>query len=449
MINKDRGSFRDPSGFIFVKSGQIFRQINKIYFPQFERLIKSGLYRKLCREKLLVKHTVKERREEAITIQPEKIPFISYPYEWSFNMLKAAAMLTLKIQEIALRYQMVLKDASAFNVQFIGAKPVFIDTLSFDIYQEGDTWVAYKQFCQHFLAPLSLMSQKDLRANLLMRQYIDGIPLDLASKLLPWSSKLNMALLSHIHLHAANQKRMADRKVNFAKFKMSKFQMMSLIKNLQETVDSLKIGQDQTEWEDYYAFTNYSKKAAEEKHEIVKKYLRLSKAKTVLDLGANNGEFSKLAVESGAYTIACDSDSIAIDLCYTKNQKNLKLLPLIIDLTNPSPALGWANDERKSFTDRFQTDLVLALALIHHLCISNNLPFESVANYLSKLGKYLIIEFVPKNDSKVQKLLQNRKDVFTDYSQESFEMIFKKYFVILGRQKIKQSARIIYFLKRK
>jgi ribosomal protein L11 methylase PrmA len=448
-MTSEGSSFRDPSGFIFDKNGKLFRQVNTVYFPQFDRLIKSGLYSELVNDQLLIRHRIISKSPDKIIIRPEKIPFITYPYEWSFDMLKTAALLTLQIQKVAIEHGMILKDASAYNVQFIGTNPIFIDTLSFDIYREGQTWDAYKQFCQHFLAPLTLMSLKNLRLNLLLRDFIDGIPLELVSQLLPQSSRFNLSLLTHIHLHSINQRRMADRRVDVRKYQMSRFQMLSLISHLENTVKSLHIGKVRTEWEKYYTFTNYTDKASEDKHCLIERFLKISQAKSVLDLGANNGEFSKICAQNGAYTIACDIDPLAVNACYLDNQSNSRLLPLIIDLTNPSPALGWANLERSAFSDRFQVDLVLALALIHHLAISNNLPFEMIAGYFSKLGKYLLIEFVPKADSKVKILLQNRQDIFSDYSQKSFESAFSRFYKIIDRHQVKESKRIIYLMKRK
>ena len=447
-------SFRDPDGFIFSKDNTLYRQVNKICKDRYDLLINSGLYKELVKKNLLVPH--KEipikfalNKEAYRLIKPEIIPFISYPYEWSFSQLKDAALLTLEIQKTALNFGMTLKDASAYNIQFIGSKPIFIDTLSFEKYTEGMPWVAYRQFCQHFLSTLALMSTTDLRFNLLLKEFIDGIPLDFTSKLLPARSRFNLSLLTHLHLHALNQKRMANKKVDVKNLKMNKFQMISLINNLISTIKKLEIKKQQTEWEKYYTFTNYSTKAFKEKGRILNNFLKDIKPKTVIDLGANTGEFSKIAIKNGAYTIACDIDPLAIEKAYLNHGGEKLLHPIIIDLTNPSPAIGWSNKERKSFSERVNVDCVIAFALIHHLAISNNLPFSLIAEYFSSLGKYLIIEFVPKNDSKVKKLLQNREDIFFNYTQEKFEKDFKKFYNILDINKIKESKRIIYLLGKK
>lgn len=447
-------SFRDPDGFIFSKNNNLYRQVNKICQDRYNLLISSGLYKELTKRNLLIPHketTAKFAftKEAYKVIKPKIIPFITYPYEWSFSQLKDAALLTLEIQQTALNFGMTLKDASAYNVQFIGSKPVFIDTLSFEKYIEGKPWIAYRQFCQHFLSPLALMSMTDLRLNLLLKEFIDGIPLDLTSKLLPGRSRLNFSLLTHLHLHALNQKRMADKKVNTKILKMNKFQMISLVNNLISAVKKLEIKKQQTQWSKYYTFTNYSTKAFKEKKFILNNYLKKIKPKTAIDLGANTGEFSKIAVKNGAYTLACDIDPLAVERAYLNFRHEKLVLPMIIDLTNPSPAIGWNNRERMSFSDRVNVSCVIAFALIHHLAISNNLPLSSIAEYFSSLGKYLIIEFVPKDDSKVKILLQNREDIFPNYTQEKFEKNFNKFYKILAINKIKDSKRTIYLMEKR
>jgi len=452
----ESSSFRDPNGFIFFLNNEPYRQINKKSQQDFDFLLSSGLYQKLTKEEMLIPHKevplgLVPNSNAYKIIKPQPIPFISYPYEWSFGQLKDAALLTLEIQEIALKHNMVLKDASAYNIQFIGYKPIFIDTLSFEKYREGEPWIAYRQLCQHFLAPLCLMAKKDPRLNILMRDFIDGIPLDLTSKILPWVTKLNFSILTHIHLHALNQKRMADKRIVKSKYKMSRFQMLSLIGNLKSVIQKMEMKNFQTEWKEYYHFTNYSDEAFEYKKLLFKNFLGKIKPKSVLDLGANEGVFSQIACQNKAYTIACDIDPLAVEKAYleAKKSKNKLLLPLIIDLTNPSPGLGWENTERKSFSQRIKVDCISALALIHHLAISNNLPFALISQYFASLGKYLIIEFVPKEDSKAQKLLQNREDIFEEYSKEDFEKAFGKHFQILEQKKIKESKRVLYLMRRR
>jgi S-adenosylmethionine/arginine decarboxylase-like enzyme len=328
--------------------------------------------------------------------------------------------------------------------------PIFIDTLSFERYREGQPWVAYRQFCQHFLAPLALMSYKDIRLNQLFRVQIDGIPLDLASSLLPFRTRFRFSLFSHIHLHAKSQRHFADKTVNTSGRKMSLHAFRGLVDNLESAVKKLKWQPKGTEWADYYEDTNYSPDALHQKKQLVAEFLDKISPKMVWDLGANIGMFSRNASHKGIFTISFDIDPAAVEKNYLECKKNgeTNILPLLLDLTNPSPNMGWQNQERVSILKRGPTDTVLALALIHHLAISNNLPFERIADFFSKICHWLVIEFVPKNDSQVQRLLATREDVFPDYTQKAFENTFKKYFTIQSSVKIKDTERILYLMQR-
>ncbi|RLD02704.1 MAG: SAM-dependent methyltransferase, partial [Chloroflexi bacterium] len=390
--NQHPASFRDPSGFLFTDEGALYRQVNQQYADEYQRLMESGLYENLSKIGRLVTHQEVDiepiQPEKAFKIiQPELIPFISYPYEWSFSQLKEAALATLAIQKRALNAEMSLKDASAYNIQFHQGKAILIDTLSFEFYKEGTPWVAYKQFCQHFLAPLALMAKTDIRLSQLLRVYIDGIPLDLASELLPKSTKLNAGLMMHIHMHAKAQVKYADEDVEEKKQNkaISKQSLLGLLENLKNTVKKLDWTPAGTEWGNYYEITNYSDSAFLHKKELISAWVAETKPKEVWDLGANNGVFSRLASEQGVFTVSFDIDPAAVEQNYRqmKSAKETNLLPLVLDLTNPSPALGWHNRERESFTERAPADMVFALALVHHLAISNNLPFQQLADFFS------------------------------------------------------------------
>ncbi|MBT7783273.1 MAG: class I SAM-dependent methyltransferase, partial [Anaerolineae bacterium] len=386
-------------------------------------------------------------------LQPEVIPFISYPYEWSFSQLKEAALATLAIQKRAIKAGMSLKDASAYNIQFHRGKAILIDTLSFEFYEEGNPWVAYKQFCQHFLAPLALMAKRDIRLSQLLRVYIDGIPLDLASDLLPKSSKLNAGLMMHIHLHAKAQSKYADEDIEEKKQKkkINKQALLSLIDSLKNTIKKLEWNPAGTEWGNYYEITNYTDAAFLHKKELIFEWVKEREPKEVWDLGANNGIFSRLASEQGVFTISFDIDPAAVEQNYrqVKSSKEENLLPLVSDLTNPSPALGWHNNERESFSERAPADMVFALALIHHLAISNNVPLQQLADFFSDTGKWLVIEFVPKSDSQVKKLLQSREDIFNEYMLEDFERVFKSRFTIHKKIHINESERHLFLMERR
>jgi ribosomal protein L11 methylase PrmA len=448
-------SFRDPSGFLYNLNGNLYRQVNKEYQPVYDKLLESGLYAALVKKGWLIPHeevTDIEPANKEIAykvIRPEKVGFISYPYEWSFSQLKDAALLTLKIQNLALEKGMTLKDASAYNIQFYKGKPVLIDTLSFDDYEDGKPWDAYRQFCQHFLAPLALMAKVDIRLSQMMRVYIDGVPLDLASKLLPWGTRLNMGLATHIHIHAGAQKKYSESQgKGTGETRVSKTGLLGLVDNLKSTVKSLEWKPRGTEWADYYDITNYSSDAFDKKKSLVKEFVQAAGGGTIWDLGANTGEFSRPVLDFGS-VVSFDIDPAAVEKNYrqVKSAKETAILPLVLDLTNPSGDIGWANKERDSLANRGPADVVMALALIHHICISNNVPLESFAEYLQTLGMNLVIEFVPKEDSQVQILLSTRKDIFPRYNIDGFEEAFSKSFEIVNKKPVEGSLRVLYLMK--
>lgn len=449
-------SFRDTSGFVYFQDGTLFRQVNRSYKDHYDHLLDSGLYRALTNDQLMVSHVeanppLGHAAMAYKILQPEEVPFISYPYEWCFSQLKRAALTTLKIQKVALEFGMSLKDASAYNIQFLKNKPIFIDTLSFEKYQEGRPWVAYRQFCQHFLAPLSLMNFRDSRLNQLLRVNLDGIPLDLASSILPSYTYLKFGILSHIHLHAKTQKYYAGKEIAINECKMGRKRLLHFIENLESTVRKMKYQVKTTQWGDYYENTNYSDVAQQNKKELLSDYLKKSNPKNVWDLGANDGTFSRIASEKGILTIAFDMDHAAVEKNYREclKRKDHHILPLVMDLTNPSGSSGWGNQERMSLGERGPVDAILALALIHHLAISNNLPLIRVAEFFAALCNWLIIEFVPKSDSQVKRLLSTREDIFQNYTRQAVEDDFSQYFTIQACSPIEDSDRTLYLFHNK
>ena len=455
-MNKIKSSFRDPSGFLFSDGNILYRQVNNSYKKEFEHFIESGLYDELVKKELLISHEevdVNSSEPEKLykIIKPKMINFISYPYEWSFNQLKDAALVTIEIQKIALDYGMTLKDASAYNVQFFNGKAIFIDTLSFELYEEGQIWKGYKQFCQHFLAPLALMSHRDIRLNQLLRIYLDGIPLDLTAELLPMRTKSMFSLLAHIHTHSKNQKNYEEKNLEIKNKNFSKTKFIGIIESLHSAIQKQNWDLEKTEWGNYYSDTNYSDTAIQDKKEIISNLIEKNDPKEVWDIGGNIGLFSRIASDKGIPTVCFDNDPLAIEKNYLeikqKNEKNI--LPILLDLTNPSTDIGWQNNERDSFLKRGPAELVMALALVHHIAISNNVPLELIAEFFSRFTKKLIIEFVPKSDTQVKRLLATREDVFFEYDKKNFEKQFEKFFNILDQKEIKESERTIYYMENK
>jgi ribosomal protein L11 methylase PrmA len=382
---------------------------------------------------------------------------VSYPYEWTFGQLKDAALLTLAAQTDALAAGMTLKDASAYNVVFDGARPVLIDALSFEKRKPDAPWAAYRQFCQHFLAPLALMALRDVRCGLLLRDFIDGIPLDLASRLLPGSSRLRMGLAMHIHLHARAQ-RQADGPRGSGREggagsapRVSTTRMEALIDSLRQAVEGLKWQPPRTGWSAYGETTSYSARAAASKRTLVERFVRATTGEVAWDLGANTGSFSQLAADEGRSVIALDADHGAAELLYRQVRGGARsgILPLVVDLTNPSPALGWANSERRSLVHRANGDLLIALALVHHIAIGNNVPLGHLSSFLAQLGPQLILEFVPKSDPRVKEMLSSRRDVFPDYSLAGLRTAFEADWELAEEEPVEDSERVLLRFNRR
>jgi hypothetical protein len=453
-------SFRDPSGFLFYRDDALYRQINDSHRAHYDRLVDSGLYDELRDDGLLIPHEevdVDPARPEGAykVIRPERIPFISYPYEWCFGQLKDAALFTLRAQRKALDREMSLQDASAYNVQWRGGKPILIDTLSFVTYEEGRPWNAYRQFCQHFLAPLALMAYKDVRLGQLARVYIDGVPLDLAASLLPVKARSRPSLAIHIFAHSRSQARHADSEVGpgtASEKHFSRRAFSGVIESLETAVRKLEWDPPASEWSGYYEErASYSEESARHKEDLVRTLLQEISPKTVWDLGANVGHYSRIAADAGASTVSFDIDAACVETNYRRVVKDGErgVLPLLLDLTNPSPALGWAHAERFSLLERGPVDAVMALALVHHIAIANNVPLERVASFLGDLAAWLIIEFVPKNDPMVQKLLASREDIFPDYTRDGFERAFSTSFSIERNDEVSGSGRVLYLMRGK
>ncbi|MFA4993106.1 MAG: SAM-dependent methyltransferase [Candidatus Omnitrophota bacterium] len=428
------------------------------YKPEYELLVNSGLHQVLVNEQLLIPHEEVDISyafsDMAYKIlKPRSVEFISYPYEWCFSQLKDAALAILRIQRIALKFGMSLKDCSAYNMQFVKGSPMLIDTLSFETYRPGYPWCAYLQFCQYFLAPLSLMCYTDMRMNKLLLFFIDGIPLDLASTLLALPSRLSPAILMHIHLHAKSQERFKDTQIKTEGTRVNNRYMLWLINSLESAVAGLKKPRKKSSsWVNYYnEEAGYSSSALLCKKQLVGEFIDSIKPEVVWDLGANTGLFSRIASSRNIQVISVDSDIEAVEENYSrcKREGEKNILPLCVDLINPSSGIGWENKERVPFLERGHTGTAIVLALIHHLAISNNLPFDKIAHCLSSFCNTLIIEFVNKNDVNLKKLLLHREDIFSGYTKDNFELQFSKYFTILKSTEIGFSKRSLYLMQKK
>jgi hypothetical protein len=459
----DPASFRDPAGYVFRRDGALYRAIQPMAAADWAAFTDGGLAADLIARGLLVDHEpaateLAPRPGAAHVIKPRELALISYPYEWAFSQLREAALLTLEVQRRALAADMWLRDASAYNVQFDGGRPILIDSLSFEAADLSAPWPAYRQFCKHFLAPLALMAHRDIRLGLLLRDFIDGLPLDLAAGLLPGRTRLG-GLLPHLHLHAAADRRTqtaqisgaADPKAEQAKARpMNRTRHEALLDSLRRVVEGLKreLG---GHWLTYTHQTSYSDAGMASKRVIVERMLADAGGTVIWDLGANVGTYSDLAAGEGRLVIAFDQDPAVTELHWRNlsAEQRASVLPLVMDLANPSPALGWAHAERRSLLQRGPADVAMALALVHHLAIGNNVPLPLVAELLAGAGRRVIVEFVPREDPMTQQLLAARRDIFEGYTIEGFRAALTPHFTVREEVPVADSLRTLFLLDRR
>ena len=456
MGDRNPASFRDPSGHVFLEDGIVFRQINRCYFRQFSQLVNSGLYSILADTNMLVSHEVVVDAHDRKVIRPAQLDLVTFPYEWSFSQLKDAAILTLKIHLVALEHGMVLKDATAFNVQFQQGKPIFIDTLSFDSYKNDDPWMAYGQFCRHFLGPLLLMKYRAPDFNRFQVLYTDGVPLELASTLLPIRTHLSPFIKANIHLHADSLRKHKSNDQAGSKPQLSLRAHRNIVNSIIDYIARLSL-EAQTEWTNYYEISNYKDEAFHFKEEVVRTWVKKYDLKRIWDIGGNNGHFSRLIQDSCELIVCTDTDPGAVDENYrtAKNNNERNIVPLMVDYTNPTPGIGFDNAERPDFLSRIRAlkiDCILALALIHHLSISSNCSFAMLAGSFSQSARNLLVEFVDPDDSWADSLLRSKRDarpLFSFYNRSNFEDVFSQYFRIAESARIPSTRRTLYLMSRK
>jgi len=455
--NIHEASFRDPSGFMFHDGDTLRRVINPIYFPQYNELTKSGFFKTLIKNKLLISHEETSVSEEKIVITPENIPFITNPYEWGFEQYKQAALLTLKIQKFALSKGFILKDASAYNVTFHKGKPIFIDTLSFDFYKEGTPWRAYKQFITHFLGPLVLAKYHGNEVFNMMQSFIDGIPVKIIASMLPRRTKLSSVLYPNIHLLAKMEsKHSEDYKSETKIAKLSKKAQNNIISSLYNYIQKLSF-KEESEWGEYYSKTNYDKDAFDTKKNLIREWVSPLNPEKLIDIGGNDGTFARTVQDIVKDIIVTDIDSNAVDYNFKQVLKNKEenMLPFVCDVLQPAPGIGFNNTERSSLINRLQEyapDVTMALALIHHITLSGNVPFEKSAAFFAKFSNNLIIEFPTREDSWVESLLVRKREFinhFDFYNKTNFEKGYGTYFDLLKKEKVTGTKRILYLFKNK
>jgi hypothetical protein len=450
---KEPSSFRDPDSVLEFDTEFYYRKMSAIYLPHFL------FFKKSCLKDVLLKEGYILPFEEIVDEQPnmgfanqvlktEKIPFVSYPFEWSFSQFKEAALLTLKINLIALKHGMILKDASMFNIQFIGCKPILIDLTSFEVYEQNKPWKAYYQFCKHFYAPLFLAAKKNIFITKLLLYFIDGIPLKEAVSLSSTKDFFSSGPFLHLFLHAKAEGRVVETKLENH---VNQRQLVNLINHLVTSIEKLKLKQKQTIWNDYNQHNNYIAESKASKVLIIQSFLKQIEGEKAMDIGANDGFYSQFLVEKEMYTLVVDIDELAVDRAFRENHnfKSSKIHPLQINLANPTPAIGWDNTERMSFWNRCKVDVIQALAVVHHLAITHDISFEEIAKKLAQHTKYLIIEFVQPCDTQAQILLQKKPHHNLNYNQNNFEERFNDYFNLIELRAISGSKRELYLYEKR
>ena len=382
-------------------------------------------------------------------VEHPRIPFVSYPYEWPFSMLRDAALLQLDLLREALYEDFTSKDASSFNVQWQGARPVFIDLSSFERWEPGDPWAGYRQFCQMFLNPLLLESLRGVSARPWLRGRLEGLEPETCARLLRIRELARPAVFRHVWLHALFLRRFRHARQTRATLAGSGFTKDMILVNLEglyRLVSSLRPRKERSDWSGYTLENSYSPEDREAKRGFVLEAVSSRRRPLIWDLGANTGEYSRLVAPHADYVVAMDADAASVESLYAGLQRDhvSNVLPLVLDLADPSPNQGWRQRERGSLTERDRPDLVLCLALLHHLIIGANVPISEVLGWLSQFGGELVIEFVGKADPMAQRLLQNKRDQYDDYTEERFELLLARSFLIRRKVTLSSGTRALY-----
>ena len=453
------GSFRDPDTKIFRHNDAIFRCLSSRALDDWTRLASTNFFERLTREGKLVRtqkvtdRTALPELDEkwAAVLEHEVVPFISYPYEWPFRMLKDAALLQLDLTLAAIHEGMTLKDATPFNVQWVGSRPTFIDIGSFTAYNAGEPWAGYRQFCNQFLYPLFLQAYKNVAYHPWLRGSLEGIEATQLNALMSIRDYMRPGVLAHVYFQAKAQSRYeaADRDIK-KDLRTAGFGA-DLIKNnlqrLSRIIERLEWAPPRSTWSEYTQEHNYKDADLQRKSDFVRRVLARRRWSLVWDIGCNTGTYSRLSSEHAEYVLALDADQLALDRLYSelKQEGNQRVLPLFVDMADPTPGLGWKGLERRQLGDRGTPDLILALALIHHLVIGRNIPLNELIEWLAQFGADLVIEFVGHGDPMVKRLLRNRTGQNIEYSAEALEAALTRYFGSVTQETLESGTRTLYY----
>jgi SAM-dependent methyltransferase len=460
----DTGSFRDRDGRIYRHADRIIRGVSEAALEEFRKLEATAFYRKFLEKGKLVSSEVlppdrvplpREVKDQwAGFIEHQRIPVISYPYEWTFGMLRDAALLQLDLVEAAILEGMSLKDATPYNIQFLDGSPVFIDIPSFETPPDGAPWVGYRQFCEMFLFPLMLQSYKGIHFQPLMRASIDGIGVQTAARLFGFRDRFRSGVTTHVWLQAKLDSRYGGTRQNVrSDLKSAGFNkelILANVRKLRKLVTKLSWKGEGSEWGGYEEFHNYSESDHERKEVFIADCVADSGADLVWDIGCNTGQFSKIAAQHATHVLAMDLDHFAVERLYREvtNKELTGILPLVQNIADPSPSWGWRNRERLDLQARTRPDLLLCLALVHHVVISANIPMEEFISWLSEQSDQLVFEYVSRSDDKVRTLLRNKEDKYSDYSRERLESALGGHYEVIRQQSLESGNRHLYWCRK-
>ena len=471
MLSADGGSYRDPSGRVYLVGGgdvdrRIVRGLTAATAATVERLMGEPFFKRMIADGSVVKTrfmpaddpvalSVMDRGWESV-LEHEAVDFLTWPYEWPFSMLKDAALLQLRLLQMCAQSGWMLKDATPYNVQWTGTRPVFIDIPSFEPWESGEYWQGYRQFCSTFLIPLMLTAHLGVPFQPLLRSSLEGIPPEEAARYFYGLRRFKRGVPSHVWFPAMVERRMrnrgGDRRSPGAKRRQSKTSVLALLDTLGRLVTGLTYRQAATsDWSLYSETHSYEEGDFERKKEFVEKYAFRRRPRLLWDLGANTGTFSRIAARHSELVVAVDGDHEAVDILYRRacEEDDRNIIPLVMDLANPSPGQGWAGRERIAFVERRSPDMALCLALIHHLRVSAGIPVSSIVEWLRSLDATVIVEFVDRNDEMFGKLIENRSDQYSDYTSENFHSEIERCFTIEDRMGLKGGKREMLLLEPK
>lgn len=452
------GSYRDRTARVLERDGRILRALSESATTEWRQLAECDRFQAFVERGDVVESRELGSEEFAAlglpgwavsALEHGRVPFVSYPYEWSFGMLRDAALLQLRILKECLDAGFILKDASAYNVLFHGAQPVFIDVASFVRHVAGRPWAGYRQFCEMFLIPLLLQAYRGLPLQTVLRSDLEGWSPRMASRLFSWRDLLRPGVFADVWVHGLCQG-MASRGPAPASSSLSSQSFSSRairanVDRLMRIVERVSWSPPATTWTTYNEQQSHVRKNLDFKSEFVESVCKERRRSLVWDLGCNTGTYSRIAARSSDHVVAMDQDAGCVELLYRDLKANgpANILPLTINLANSSPAQGWRGRERLRVEERGRPDLVLCLGLIHHVVIGCNVPLSEFVDWLADLGGEVVIEFPSKTDPLVRQLLSAKADQYDDYSLESLRACLEERFTIARCEEVPDSERML------